>query len=100
MNLEQEIPITIDGEILHVLPVESSLALRFVKGRRLSRRSKGGKNGTSIAKERLDEIEKDDFEVERVVRRPTAGMDTATLGSVDVEKSGSRKNERCEGVRR
>lgn len=57
--LEQEIPITLDGENLRELPVESSLVFKSAESPRFTRRMKLKKTGTDISEETLPEsIEK------------------------------------------
>jgi hypothetical protein len=84
-NLEQEIPITLDGEKLRELPVESSLVLKSAEGRRFMKRGKLRKTGTNVTEVTLTEDE-EASSFESVVRRPTEGTDTFTLVSVDTEK--------------
>jgi hypothetical protein len=98
-NLEQEVPITLDGEKLRELPVESSLALKTIESWRSPRRSRFRKNSTTITEEKLEEGGEQDFGIEKVVRRPTAGTDTMTLVGVDMEKSELKKDEKCEDAR-
>lgn len=88
--LDQEIPITLDGENLRELPVQSSLALRPGDGRRLPRWTKLRKTGTNITEETLEEGSEEELVMKRIVRRPTAGTDTVTLVGVDMDKE---KNE-------
>ncbi|KAH7386872.1 hypothetical protein DE146DRAFT_185138 [Phaeosphaeria sp. MPI-PUGE-AT-0046c] len=96
-NLDQEIPITLDGENLRELPVESSLVLRPGEGRRLAKWAKLRKTGTNITETTLEEGSEEEITIEKIVRRPTAGTDTVTLVGVEVvEKNGLKKVKSCE----
>jgi hypothetical protein len=84
--LDQEIPVTLDGENLRELPVQSSLVLRPGEGRRLPKWAKLRKTGTNITDETLEEGSEEELVIEGVMRRPTAGTDTVTLVGVDMDK--------------
>lgn len=94
--LDQEIPITLDGENLRELPVESSLVLKPGEGKRFARWGKLRKTGTDITETTLEEGSEEELAIEKVVRRPTAGTDTMTLVGVEMEKNGLKKVKSCE----
>lgn len=98
-NLEQEIPITLDGENLRELPVESLLVLKNAEGRRFAKRGKLRKTGTNVTEVTLTEDDEANS-FESVVRRPTEGTDTFTLVSVDTEKGELKKVKSQETVGR
>ncbi|KAF1915506.1 hypothetical protein BDU57DRAFT_452145, partial [Ampelomyces quisqualis] len=89
--LEHEVPITLDGEKLHKLPVESSLVLKSTEGRRSVKRDKLRKTGTNVTEVTLTEGNEEAADFQSMARRPTAGTDTFTLISVDAEKGELKK---------
>ncbi|KAH7087776.1 hypothetical protein FB567DRAFT_353579 [Paraphoma chrysanthemicola] len=90
IQLEQEVPITMHREKLHELPVDSSLALRATDRKRSAVKSRLRKTGTSVTEESLTDVQ-EEVEIEKIIRRPTAGTDTLTLVGVDSEKGEMRK---------
>jgi hypothetical protein len=64
--LEEEIPITFDGEKLRKLPVESSLVLKYAGGRRFVKRGKLRKTGTDITEETLVEYDEEKVALSRL----------------------------------
>ncbi|KAH8733180.1 hypothetical protein GQ44DRAFT_754658 [Phaeosphaeriaceae sp. PMI808] len=89
LNLEQEIPVTVERQLLHQLPVDSSLALKAAD-RQIAKRMRVGKGGACVSEMVVEDEE--EFGVESVVRRQTAGTDNLTLVGVDVEKSEFKKS--------
>jgi hypothetical protein len=86
IHLEKEIPITLDGEKLRELTVESS---HIAESRRFNKRGRLRKTNTDVTEETIERC--DDLMIEKNVRRPTAGTDTATLLGVDMEMGEMKK---------
>ena len=90
VQLEQEIPITLEHEKLRELPVDSSLALKAVD-RRFAKKTRLRKTGTSGTIETLAGADEADLQAEGMSMRPSAGTDTMTLVSVVMEKGEFKK---------